>query len=224
MRINVSQRRAVHSSTIMKRSVQPLQPFQYKLVNALPHHPAKRILQKQAGAESVFHSNLHRLACILPLFVTVKRRQFIFSLLTVLFLSIWNNSLSCGTLIFASLWWILTGPSTTIGHHWLYSHRTHKALRSVQLSPFSSDAAGFAGSSWRWSCIYCAHYNYFETKNNEFSTRRLLESLHWMNGWKLDYWQVGRVDISDRNVNSRLIYCSHNYHREIPLDYCSSTC
>lgn len=136
----------------------------------------------------------------------------IFSPLIGLLLGIWFVPLRRETFILAIIQYILTGTGITAGYHRLYSHRAYKASWPVEFVLLGWGAAAFEGSARWWSRNHRAHHRYVDTDKDPYSVHKGFWYAHI--GWmvlKQDSRRSGRVDISDLNANSRVMFQHRNY-------------
>lgn len=138
--------------------------------------------------------------------------SIIFSPLIGFLLGVWFVPLRRATFILASIQYFLTGTGITAGYHRLYSHRSYKASWPVELVLLAWGAAAFEGSARWWSRNHRAHHRYVDTDKDPYAVHNGFWYAHI--GWmvlKQDSRRAGRVDISDLNANSLVMFQHHFY-------------
>lgn len=121
------------------------------------------------------------------------------------------------TLIVAAIFYFINGIGITAGYHRLFSHRAYTATKPLQAIMAFAGAGAFEGSVKWWSRNHRIHHNYIDTDKDPYNANRGFTFSHV--GWmimKQDYEILGRVDISDLNVN-KIVKFQHNYYLPIAL-------
>lgn len=116
------------------------------------------------------------------------------------------------TMVVAALFYFFNGLGITAGYHRLFSHRAYTANKALQAIMIFAGAGAFQGSVKWWARNHRIHHNYIDTDKDPYNAHRGFFYSHI--GWmimKQDYEILGRVDISDLNVNKLVKYQHNNY-------------
>jgi len=136
----------------------------------------------------------------------------IFIPMVVTFLGIWFVPLRLNTFLWTLTIYVFTGLSITGGYHRLWSHRAYEAHWLVHAFFALWGAGAFEGSARWWCRLHRAHHRYIDTEHDPYATHHGFWHAHW--GWmvfKQDASLQGRVDISDLNKNSVIVFQHVNY-------------
>jgi len=122
--------------------------------------------------------------------------------------------LRLNTFLWTLVIYFCTGISITGGYHRLWSHKSYEAHWSVHLFFALWGAGAFEGSARWWSRLHRAHHRYIDTEHDPYATHHGFWHAHW--GWmvfKQDASLQGKVDISDLNNNSVVVFQHVHYLR-----------
>lgn len=119
----------------------------------------------------------------------------------------WFTTLHQKTLIWAIVYYFLTGLGITAGHHRLWCHRTYVASWPLRAFLLCCATASIQGSVIWWVEGHRAHHRYTDTNKDPYSVHR---GLFWSHiGWLLviehDH-PKGKVDISDLTSDPMLVW------------------
>lgn len=128
---------------------------------------------------------------------------------------VFNVPMFAYTMIWAVLYYYVTGFGITAGYHRYWSHRSYDASIPFELFLAFAGTGAVEGSIKWWSRGHRAHHRYTDQEKDPYDSRR---GLFWAHiGWMLvkqDPKNVGRVDISDLNRNA-IVTFQHKYY--LPL-------
>ncbi|KAG0245383.1 hypothetical protein BGW41_000010 [Actinomortierella wolfii] len=116
------------------------------------------------------------------------------------------------TIIWAVIYYFMTGLGITAGYHRLWAHRAYTAgpLMSFVLALLGAGAV--EGSIKWWSRGHRAHHRWTDTEKDPYSAHRGLFFSHI--GWMLvkrPGWKIGYADVDDLNKNKLVQWQHKNY-------------
>lgn len=150
----------------------------------------------------------------LPLLARINwlSTTIIFAPLVGLVIGVCCVPLCRNTFILAFVQYVLTGLGITAGYHRLWSHKAYHAAWPVEFVLLSWGAAAFEGSARWWCRNHRAHHRYVDSDQDPYSVHKGFWYAHV--GWmvlKQDSRRAGRVDISDLNQHSGIMFQHRNY-------------
>ena len=123
-----------------------------------------------------------------------------------------TTKLTTPTLIWAIIYYFLTGFGITVGYHRLWAHRSYTASLPLRVALAAFGGGAVEGSIRWWSRDHRAHHRYTDTAKDPYSVRKGLVYAHL--GWmiiKQDPKKIGRTDISDLNADPLVRWQHKNY-------------
>lgn len=115
------------------------------------------------------------------------------------------------TIIWAVIYYFMTGLGITAGYHRLWAHRSYNASTPLQYFLALCGAGSVQGSIKWWSRGHRAHHRYTDTKLDPYSAH---EGFWWAHvGWMLvkPRGKIGVADISDLSRNPVVKWQHDNY-------------
>ncbi|KAF2634578.1 hypothetical protein P280DRAFT_413492 [Massarina eburnea CBS 473.64] len=116
------------------------------------------------------------------------------------------------TLIWAFIYYFLTGFGITGGYHRLWSHRCYSARLPLRLLLAFVGAGAVQGSIRFWSSKHRAHHRWTDTKKDPYDALRGFFFSHL--GWMLfnqDPKRIGRTDITDLDADPVVVWQHRHY-------------
>ncbi|CAG8759362.1 36976_t:CDS:2, partial [Racocetra persica] len=116
------------------------------------------------------------------------------------------------TLIWAIIYYFITGLGITAGYHRLWAHRSYKASRPLEIFLVFA-ASGAVEGSIRWWCRdHRAHHRWTDTELDPYNAHRGFFYSHL--GWMLlkqNPYRMGRADISDLSADPLIMFQGKYY-------------
>jgi len=119
------------------------------------------------------------------------------------------------TLVWAVVWYFMTGLGITAGYHRLFAHRAYVAGTPLRVLLLLLGAGAFEGSVRWWSRDHRAHHRYVDTDRDPYAIIKGFWYAHV--GWMLvkqDKEKIGRADISDLNADP---WCRWQHAYYLPI-------
>ncbi|GBC07273.1 hypothetical protein RclHR1_07350006 [Rhizophagus clarus] len=123
-----------------------------------------------------------------------------------------TTKLTTYTAIWSVIYYFITGLGITAGYHRLWSHRSYKASRPLEIFLIFASSGAVQGSIRWWSRNHRAHHRYTDTNKDPYCANKGLIYSHI--GWmvlKQNPNEIGRADISDLNADP-LIVLQHKHY------------
>lgn len=97
------------------------------------------------------------------------------------------------------------------GYHRLWSHRSYKACRSLEIFLILAGTSGVQGSCYWWACGHRSHHRYTDSELDPYNAKRGLLYSHI--GWMLVTPKIkpGKADISDLQKNA-IVQWQHRWY------------
>ncbi|RIB22526.1 omega9 fatty acid desaturase [Gigaspora rosea] len=116
------------------------------------------------------------------------------------------------TLIWAIVYYFITGLGITAGYHRLWAHRSYKASRPFEIFLIFA-ASGAVEGTIRWWCRdHRAHHRWTDTELDPYSAHKGFFYSHL--GWMLlkqNPYRIGRADISDLDADPLIMFQGKYY-------------
>mmetsp|Transcript_26683 Transcript_26683/g.45978 ORF Transcript_26683/g.45978 Transcript_26683/m.45978 type:complete len:777 (-) Transcript_26683:419-2749(-) len=131
---------------------------------------------------------------------------------------VYNWDFNVKTLVWAVVYYFITGLGITAGYHRLWAHKAYKARLPMKLALLLGGTGAFEGSIRWWCRDHRAHHRYTDTERDPYNAKEGFFYSHL--GWMLlkqDPTKIGKADISDLNSDSMIRWQHRNYYWFAPL-------
>lgn len=119
------------------------------------------------------------------------------------------NTPSLGMILFSVVLLYLTGLSITAGYHRLYSHRTYKANRIVEMFVLFFGAMAGQGSALRWSFDHRLHHAHVDTDEDPYSIKKGFWYAHF--SWILEKPRTIDSKVVPDLLKNKLVAFQHRF-------------
>ncbi|KAJ3128316.1 hypothetical protein HK098_004725 [Nowakowskiella sp. JEL0407] len=118
------------------------------------------------------------------------------------------------TMVWAVVWYFMTGLGITAGYHRYWSHRTYDCTRPFQVFLMLISTGAFEGSIKWWSRHHRAHHRFTDSDRDPYGAHHGILWAHM--GWMImkepsDDEHRGKVDISDLKNDPLVMFQHNNY-------------
>lgn len=116
------------------------------------------------------------------------------------------------TMLWAIVYYFMTGLGITAGYHRLWAHRSYTASLPLKIMLAAIGGGAVEGSIRWWSRDHRAHHRFTDTEKDPYSVNKGLVYAHL--GWmilKQNPKRLGRTDISDLNSDKVVVWQHRNY-------------
>ncbi|KAL6237153.1 hypothetical protein BDW75DRAFT_238611 [Aspergillus navahoensis] len=116
------------------------------------------------------------------------------------------------TVIWALVYYFITGLAITAGYHRLWAHSSYSATLPLRIWLALAGAGAVQGSARWWARGHRAHHRYTDTDKDPYSAHKGLIYSHI--GWmvmKQDPKLIGRTDVSDLDADPVIAWQHRNY-------------
>ncbi|MEE9231578.1 MAG: fatty acid desaturase [Acidobacteriota bacterium] len=133
------------------------------------------------------------------------------ALLAIIYLMTGRSSSK--TLILGAVWFTLCGLAITAGYHRLFTHRSYKASKPLELFYLAFGAASLQNSALAWATDHRIHHAHTDDDEDPYSA---VKSFWWAHiGWVM-YKTSGRPDLriaGDLTANARVRFQDKYYYQ-----------
>ncbi|KAI8141452.1 delta-9 desaturase [Fennellomyces sp. T-0311] len=123
-----------------------------------------------------------------------------------------TTELQTKTMIWAIVYYFITGLGITAGYHRLWAHRAYRAIDGLRWFFCFAGAGAVEGSAYWWSRGHRAHHRWTDTDKDPYSAHRGFFFSHL--GWMLIQRpknRIGYADVSDLKAD-HIVAFQHKYY------------